>query len=158
MSSDCNCPFPTVGARSAREEGFLHPTCPGRVRAHTSVIYHHAISTCHLDNDFSPGVSKLEMLFRLRKQLHIFCFLSQRRPASMQIKGTVNLPGLHSSALLAQGKHTPMERKLVPGKAVHGAMLRPSQPVLTLVSTAQESYCRAVQFTESNFLWPLHQP
>lgn len=94
MSSDCNCSFLTVDANSAREEGFLHPTCPRRVRTHTSVIYHHAISTCQLDNDFSPGVSKLEMLFRLRKQLHVFCFLSQRRPASMQMKGILSLPGL----------------------------------------------------------------
>lgn len=100
MSSDCNCPFLTVDAKSAREEGLLHPTCPRRVRTHTSVIYHHAITTCQLDNDFSPGVSKLEMLFRLRKQLHVFCFLSQRRPASMQMREIINLPGLRP-------QHTP---------------------------------------------------
>lgn len=91
---DCNCPFLTVDAKSAREEGFLHPTCPRRVRTGTSVIHHHAISTCQFDNDFSPGVSKLEMLFRLWKQLHVFCFLSQRRAARMQMKGIENLPGL----------------------------------------------------------------
>lgn len=94
VSSDCNCPFLDVDAKSSREKGFLHPTCPHRVRTHTSVIYHHAISTCQLDNDFSPGVSKLEMLFRLQKQLHVFCFLSQHRTASMQMEGILNLPGL----------------------------------------------------------------
>lgn len=100
VSSDCNCPFLTVDAKSSREEGFLHPTCPRRVRTHTSVIYHHAISTCQLDNDFSPGVSKLEMLFRLQKQLHVLCILSQCRAASMQMEGILNLPGLRP-------QHTP---------------------------------------------------
>lgn len=127
MSSDCNCSLSlTVDARSEREGGFLHPTCSHRVRTHNSVIYHHATSTCQLDNDFSLRVSKLEMLFRLQKQLHVFCFLSQRRPSSMQMKGILNLPGLqpqHSSALLAHREHTPMERELVRGEAAHGEML-----------------------------------
>lgn len=111
-SSHCNCSLSlTVDAKSEREGGFLHPTCPRRVRTHTSVIYHHATSTCQFDNDFSPRVSKLEMLFRLQKQLHIFCFLSQRRPARMQMKGILNLLELqpqHFSALFAQGEHTLM--------------------------------------------------
>lgn len=63
-----------------------------------------------------------------------------------------------SSALLAPGKHTLMEGELAPGQAAHGEMLRPLQPVLASVSTVHESYCRALQFTESNFLWPLRRP
>lgn len=100
MSSDCNSPFLTGKAKSAREEGFLHPTCPRRVGTHTSVIYHHASSACQPDKDFSPGASKLEMLFRLQKQLHVFCFLSQRTPASMQMKGSESCQGCgHSTSL-----------------------------------------------------------
>lgn len=101
MSSDCNCPFLTANAKSLREEGFLHPTCPCRARTHTSVIYHHAITTCQLDNDFSPGVSRLEMLFRLQKQLHVFSFLRQRRPASMQMKGLKASQGCSHCSLLS---------------------------------------------------------
>lgn len=135
---------------------FFTPRCPRRVRTHTSATYHPAISTCQLHKDFSPRVSKLEMLFRLQKQLHVFCFLSQRR---MQMKGAIKLPGMQLTPhLLAWRKHTPMEGELAPGKAAHGEMLWPSQPVLTSVLRVPESYCRALQFTESNFLWPLHQP
>lgn len=158
-SSVYHGPFLTVDAMSAREEGFLHPACPRRVRTHTSAIYHPAISTCQLDKDFSPRVSELEMLFRLRKQLHVFCFLSQRRPARMQTKGTIKLPGMQLTPhLLARGKHTPVEGELVSGKAAHGEMLWPSRPVLASVLRVPESYCRAFHLTESNFLWPLHQP
>lgn len=92
-SSDCNCPFLTVDAKSLREEGFLHPACPHRARTHTSLIYHHAIVTCQLDNDFPLGISRLEMLFRLQKQLHVFSFLSCVGLQACKWKGC-NLPRL----------------------------------------------------------------
>lgn len=96
--------LPEWRCKGARKEGFLHPTCPRRVRAHTSVIYHRASSACQPDKDFSPGASKLEMLFRLPKQLHVFCFPSQRRAASMQMKGCGTCQGCGHSTSLRPGR------------------------------------------------------
>lgn len=84
ISFDCNCPFLAVDTKSAREGGFLHPTCLRGVRTHTSVIYHRAVSTWQLDKDFSPRVSKLEMLFRLQKTIARFLL---PEPASVQMEG-----------------------------------------------------------------------
>lgn len=88
--------LPKWRCKGCKRRGFSSPSCPRRVRTHTSVIYHHASSACQPDKDFSPGVSKLEMLFRLPKQLHVFCFPSQRRAASMQMKGCETCQGCTS--------------------------------------------------------------
>lgn len=127
--------LPDWRCQGCQRRGF---SSPHRARTHTSLIYHHTSSACQPDKDFSPRVYKLEMLFRLQNQLHICCL-----PSCMHANERMQkLPGLRPQLILGPGK-AGMEREL--WERHHGHQWL-------------HSYCRALQFTESNFLWPLHQP